>query len=360
MSSNVDEAFDGVAVAVGVQSAFGTPHASVPGLTTPLTLADGCVLGDAESGDAESGIVIPNIVGIHRDVAKVAASFTESADAFKKTDVTGFSISWIMQGNGASPTPVVGEADLSVIIPGLEAIFESAGLIGSTGGAGVEQDYDPRHAGSAGGATIYSTWKIWHGDLAMVFSDCLVESLEFVSTSGGFVIATANVVVGTFDTATAIDGFTFPTIDYEEMASLTGPTVEGVAFLWNETHGFETLTIKITNTIEKFGDSNVATSGERQSQSKRVITVSGTLYVETTDSDAHFQNLISPTAPTADLSFQVGTPGATPINAFKFFVNNLQAKDLKYARRGSALVVELNEAKATATVAGGEFQLQMN
>jgi len=357
MSSNTDETFEGVAAAVGVQTAFGTPNATIAGLdeTGSPSLADGHVLGDAESGDAESGITIPNLVGIYRDVAKVAGSYTERADAFQKADVTGFSIAWVMQGNGATSTPSVGEADLSVIMPGLEAIFESAGLVGSEGGAGGEQDYNPKS-----GANIYTTWKLWHGDLAFVFSDCLVESLTFECTPGGFVIATANILIGTFDTSTAVDGFTFPTIDYEEMASMTGPIVEGVAFNWHETHGFENLSVTIQSEIAKFGDSNVATTGERQSMTKRVVSVTGTLYVETTDSDDHFQNLIATAAQIVNLSFQVGTPSDDPYNAFKIEVNNLQAKDIKYNRVGTALVVELGDSKATSTTAGTEFQLTMN
>ena len=355
MSTNVDETFDGLATAVGVQSAFGTPNSTVAALTTPLTLADGIVLGDAESGDAESGITIPNIVGIYRDVAKVAASFTESADAFQKADVTGFSIAWVMQGNGAVSTPTVGQADLSVIMPGVEAIFESAGLVGSVGGAGGEQDYNPRS-----GANIYTTWKLFHGDLAFVFSDCLVESLTFECTPGGFVVATANIIVGTFDTTTAVDGFTFPTIDYEEFTDFAGPKVVGVAFNWMETHGFENLTVTIASSVEKFLDSNVATTGEKQAMTKRVISVTGTLYVETTDSDDHFQNLIDGSAPTIHLSFQVGTPSDDPYNAFKIECNNLQAKDIKYNRVGTALVVELGDSKATSLTAGTEFQLTMN
>ena len=349
----------GVAVAVGVQSAFGVVDgdaAAVAALTTPLTLASGCVLGDAESGDAESGITIPNIVGIYRDVAKVAASFTESADAFQKAEITGLSISWVHQGNGATSTPSVGEADLSVIIPGLEAIFESAGLVGSTGGAGGEQDYNPRS-----GANIYTTWKIWQGDLAFVFNDCLVETLTFECEAGGFVIVTANVSVGTFDDTTAVDGFTFPTIDYEEMASMTGPKVVGAAFTaFGQVRGFENLSITITNTIEKAGDSNVAVTGERQAQTRRVISVSGTLYVESGDSDAAFQSLRSGTAPTADLSFQVGTVSDDPYNAFKLEVFNVQAKDIKYNEKLELFAVELNDAKATSTTAGTEFQLTQN
>lgn len=361
MSTNTDTTFSGVAVAVAIQSSgFGSPDGTIAGLTTPLTLASGVVLGDAESGDAESGITIPNIVGVHRSVAVVAASFTESADAFQKAEVNGFSISWIMQGNGVTAANPIstnaGEAEVEDTIPGMDAIFQSAGLEAADGTTPVVE-YTP-----SASANIYTTWKLWHGDLAFVFSDCLVESLTFEFTPGGFCIVTANVAVGTFDHTTAVDGFTFPTIDYEEMASLTGPTVENVAFDWYETHGFENLTVTIAAEIAKFGDSNVATTGERQSFTKRVISVNGTLYVEATTSDAHFTNLKGTTAPIEDIVFQVGTVTIADAiyNSFKMEVNNLQAKDIKYNRIGTALVVELNDAKATATTAGAEFMLTLN
>jgi hypothetical protein len=360
MSTNTDEQFDGLAVAVGVQSAFGTPHASVPGLTTPLDLADGMVLGDAESGDANAGVNIPNIVAVSRAVSPVAASFTQSADKFQKAEVNGFSVSFVMQGNGAtasnpiSTTP--GEAALATLIPGLDAMFQSMGLESANGTTPVVE-YTPLATGN-----IYTTWKIFHGDLAMVYSDCIIESASLAFTPGGFCIVTANIVVGTFDTSTGVDGFTFPTVDYEEMASLTGPIVEGVNFTWGEVNGFENLTIEIAAGIEKFGDSNVDVSGERQAQTDRIIKVSGTLYVETTDSDVHFQNLIDGTAPTVDLSFQIGdvTIADGTYNSFKIECNKIQVKDIKYNQIGTALVVELNDSKCTATVAGGEFKLTLN
>ena len=362
---NTDEAFDGLAAAAGVQTAFGTPHALIPGLTTSLALTDGIVLGDAESGDAEAGITIPNIVAISRAVAQVGASFTQSADSFQKADITGFQIAFVLQGNGATALAVSadGEADLATIMPGVEAILEAMGLIGDDVGLAPVEEYTPRHSGSIGGSTIYSTWKIWHGDLEFVFSDCLIDSATFEFTPGGFCVVTCNVLVGTFDHTTGVDGITFPMLDYGVMASLPGPVVEGVAFLWGQTHGFESLVVTIANAIEKFGDSNVATTGERQSQTNRVISVTGTLYVETTDSALHFTTLKETDASLlVDLSFQVGTPAVNPnvFNAFKVEVLNLQAKDIKYNRVGSALVVELNDAKATGLTAGSEFKLTMN
>ena len=361
-----DETFDGLALAVGTQTAaggFGFINATVRDLSGTIDETDGCVLGDKASGDAESGISSPTLEAIFREVAAVAASFTESADSFQRLSVSGFSITFPVQGNGATATtPAAGEADLATLFPGYEALYEMMGLIGANGAAPVVE-YTPRHSGSSDGSTIYGTIKVWHGDLSMVFEDCLIESAEFVSTPGGNVLCTANILVGKTDTANIADGVTFPTITYGAMSSLAAPVVEGVAFAtFGQTRPFENLTVKVQNTIEEFGDSNVATTGKRQAQTRRQILVSGTIYVATADSDAAVQNLINSSAPTADLSFQVGTAaGASDVvNAFKVEVNNLQSKSIKYNRIGQALVAELTDAKATATSAGAEFKLTMN
>ena len=356
-------AIGGIATAVGVQTAFGTINDTIRDLdhTGSPSLADGHVLGDAESGDSESGITVPNIVGEYRKVAQVAGSWTESADSFIKATAEGFAFSWVMQGNGAlaTVTPDLGEADLSVIIPGLEAILECAGLTGTTGSSNVEQDYNPR------ASAIYTTWKLWHGTLGFVYSDCLVETLEFALTPGGKVIATANIKVGTYDHTLAVTGHTFPTIDYEEMASLAGPTVEGVAHTaFGQVRGFEDLVITISNPTETFLDSNVDVTGEYIAQKERIISATGRLYVDDTgtDDDAWLQ-LKSTSAPTNDMSCQIGTAATAEndvINAFKFEVKNLQPKDIKYGETGDWLIVELGDSKATSTTAGTEFQLTMN
>jgi hypothetical protein len=358
-----DEAFDGLAIAVGVQSAFGTINTTIRDLSGTIDETDGCVLGNKDSGDADSGIASPSLEGVFRDVAKVAASFTESADSFQRLAVSGFAITFAVQGNGGTSTPAVGEADLSVLFPGYEALYEMAGLIGAAGGSGCEQDYTPRHAGSSGGSTIYGTVKCWMGDLSVVFEDCIVSSAEFVATPGGNVLCTMNIMVGATDTANISDGVTFPTITYDAMASEASPVVEAVAFAaFGQTRGFESLTVKIENEIEEYGDSNIATTGKRQAQTRRQFLVDGTLYVNTSDSDAAIAQLISGSAPTNDLSFQVGTVATAGLTmlAFKMEVNNLQAKGIKYNRIGDALVVELSGAKATGLTAGSEFQLTFN
>ena len=359
-------AIGGIATGVAVQDGLGDlgtaattlaalVHNNGSGSAGVPNLADGMVLGDKGSGDSESGITVPNIRGDYLPVAQVAASWTESADSFQKALAEGFTFSWVMQGNGDTPAPAVGDADLSVIIPGLEAILECAGLTGAAGGSGVEQDYTPR------ASAIYTTWKLWHGTLAFVFNDCLVESLEFAFTPGGKCIATATIKVGTYDHTTAITGHTFPSVDYEEMTDIAGPTVEGVNHTaFGQVRGFEDLVVTIGNPTETFLDSNVDVTGEYIAQKERIISVTGRIYVDSGNDDAVHEQLKSLSAPTAALSLQVGTAAATPINAFKMEVFNLQPKDIKYGETGDWLIVELGDSKATGLTAGSEFQLTMN
>jgi hypothetical protein len=352
-----DEVFDGMALAIDEQSTFGTINATIRDLGNGGS-TDGYVLGDRNSGDAESGITFPTISPIVREVVAVGGSFTESADAFIRTLVEGLAITFPMQGNGATATPAAGEAKPFL---GLDAIWESLGLTGANGTSPV-YEYTPRTSQSV----TYSTIKLFVGDLSFALQDCVPESASIEFTPGGNGLCTVNFKVGELDTFA--DTVTFPTIDYTTQKSLAAPTIEGVDFTWGTGHpgspdsGFETLTIDIANTVEEYGDSNVDTTGLRYAQTRRVISVSGRLYVIAADSDYAYQNVISATAPTDDLSFQVGTAAgaAATINAYKVEVNNLQGKGIEYDRTGQVLSVELTDSKATSTTAGTEFKLTFN
>jgi hypothetical protein len=352
-----DESFDGIALAIDEQAAFGTINGTIVALGNGGS-TNGYVLGDRASGDADSGIVFPTISPIVREIAAVGGSFTESADAFVRSLTEGLAITFAIQGNGATATPAAGEAKPFL---GLDAIWESLGLTGANGTSPV-YEYTPRSSQSV----TYATAKLFVGDLSFALQDCVVESASLVYTPGNHGLCTANIKVGSIDTFT--DTVAFPTVDYTTQASLATPTIEGVNFTWGTGHpgspdsGFESLTINITNTIEGFGDSNVADTGIRYAQRRRLITVDGTLYVIAADSSFQYDELISATAPTADLSFQVGdvAGGTDTINAYKVEVNNLQGKGIKYARIGQSLAVELSGAKATSTTAGTEFKLTFN
>ncbi len=351
-----DELFDGVTMAVGTQSAFGTINATTRDLGTTLGVADGIILGDKNSGDGESGITLPNLSAIVREVAQVTSSFTQSADAYLREAAEGLAITFPLQGNGADAGAP--DADAAQPDAGIEAILGAAGLGGETGGASPDYKFIPSSS------TEYVTIKVWVGDLSFVFQDCLVDTLAIALTPGAAALITANIKVGSIPAA-PVNGIGALTLTYGTQASLASPVVEGMAFdVFGQTRGFEDLTITIANGIEEFGDSNVATTGIRQSQKDRVITVDGRIYSLLAQSDAEHLALVDTNAPTADLTMQLGNPdvgGAeTALNAAKVSVNNLQPKDIKYDRTGTALVVELSGAKATSTSAGTEFELEYN
>ena len=347
-----------IAMAIDVQSAFGTINGTISALSGTLDQTDGMILGDKASGEADSGITVPNIVAVVRENPVVAASFTEQWDAYLRTAVEGLSIAFPLQGNGAdagAPT-----ADAASPLVGPNAILQAAGLIETTGGGSPDVDFKPN------ASTVYATIKLWLGSgttgLSFVYQDCLVDTLSLSFPPGSSGIATAGFKVGSL--ATQADGVTFPTVTYGTMASLASPVVEGVAHAWGATRGFENLTINIANTLEEFGDSNVTTTGLRQSQTRRLITVDGAIYMTAAAAPYEYDNLVGTSAPTDDLSFQVGDPdvgGAeTALNAYKVTVANLSAQNLKYEKRGTATVAVLSGAKATDTAAGGEFTLTFN
>ena len=348
-----DELFDGIALAIGTQaSGFGTVNSTVKALSGALVVGDGIILGDKSSGQADTGITLPSHSAIVRDATQVAASFTQQADDFIRELVEGLAITFPLKGNGASSTPAADEAKPDA---GIDELWGTAGLVGASGAATPDYKFTPRATAE------YSTIHLWVADLDFILMDCLVDVATIAFTPGGNALVTANVKVGAVESAN--DGVAFPTFTWGTQQSLAAPTVENVAFsAFGQVRGFEDLTITITNGIAEFGDSNVVTTGIRQSQVDRVITVDGRLYLATADSAAARTALISTSAPTADLSLQLGTARTTTgtINAALINVNNLQPKSVHYDKTGTAAVVELSGAKATATTAGDEFMLEYN
>lgn len=356
-----DKAF-GAGLIVGVQSGFGTPNNTITDLVSgggagaggAIDTSNGYVLGDGESGDGETGITLPSLDGDFRDVAAVANSFSEQPDSYLKTLITGFSIAVQMKGNGLTATPALGEG---IPFAGVDVLNQMSGLSGGNGGANAEYDYTPASA------TVYGTVKLWVSDLAMIFTDCLVDSVSYAMTPGDAGIATYNISVGAFTPGTTPTGSTRP---YYEVATTpdflagnqTGnaPVIAGVGNAWGTTRGFNDLTITIANAIETFGDSNVLGTGLRQSQTERVVNLNGTIYMDDVDEGFEIEEMYGGTQ--SDLSFTVGTlvTGATAMNAYRFECNDIQPQNVKQNRIGANTSVEFS-GKCTATAAGGEFTL---
>ena len=351
-----DETFHGVALAIGVQTGFGTVNSTIKALSDPLVVGDGIILGDKSAGTAETGIQLPNHSSFVREVAQVAGSFTQQADDFLRELVDGLAITFALKGNGAdagAPT-----ADAALPDEGIDAFWGCAGLEGASGSAAPDYKYTPRASAE------YHTVHLWHGDLDFIFQDCLIETAQIKLSTGAAALITGNIKVGAVESRN--DGVTFPTFTWGKQASLAAPVVAGVNFAaFDQTRGFEgDLDINFDNEIEEFGDSNVETTGIRQSQAKRIITVDGRLYQNTSDSSAEYDALVSTNAPTADLTLQLGDPdvgGAeTELNAALINVNKLQMKDLQFDKTGDAVSVAMSGAKATGTTDGSEFTLEYN
>jgi hypothetical protein len=121
--------------------------------------------------------------------------------------------------------------------------------------------------------------------------------------------------------------------------------------------------VQIQNTISEYSDVSISDTGKRLELDRRIIAMTGRLYVNTDDSDFHIQELFKATAPTADAGFQIGAVAASSpdvANGALFAVNNVQPASMKYDKTGSALVVELGGSKATGTTGGDEFALTFN
>lgn len=347
-----DELWHGVALAAGIQVDYDTKLAGIDGVGNGDE-TDGYVLGVRGAGDSDSGITVPTMDPLYTEKSQVGASYTERAGAFVRPIPTGLAISWVVQGNGADS----GAPDAGACKPfmGLDALIEAAGLDGANG-ANPIYEYAPR------ATTVYCTIKLFHGDIAMVFIGCLVETLSFAINGGGNLIATANIRIGKLDTGDVDDGVTFPTIDFGTQDTLAAPVIAGVDMVgFGETRGGAGLTLTVANELVEFEDTSVTITGKRLIQSRRTISINGTLYSATADSDSEWASMIAGSAPTDDLSFQIGpVAGASDvINGIKVELNNLQVWNMKYKEMAEQQAVEI-DGRCTSTSAGTEFKLTFN
>jgi hypothetical protein len=342
------ESFDGVVFAIDVQSAFGTVNATVRDLdiTTPLTEADGVVVGDREAGDAESGITLPDFEAFRRELA--AVSFTRNFASFVREAFGNISITYHQKGNGATATPSAGEAKP---VKGIDALNQIAGFAGANG-TSPTYVYTPR------ATALYATIKMWWGDLSFCWQDCIIDTRSTVYTPGNFGVRTDSIRLGAIVAAGVADGivFTSPTASFQ--TTMAAPSIVGLAHTWSAERGWNEMTVTVNNNVEEIGDCNVALTGIRLSQqAPREISASiKGLFVGNPDSDYEYNQSKLSSAPTDQLSFQVGTAaGATDqINAYLVELENPQTDKLKYDRLGTLLVADVDLSCRDGS-AGAEF-----
>lgn len=361
----------GAAIAVGIQSGFGAINTTIRDLgPTEVTNADGLILGDKDSGTGESGITIPTHTRDAIEYADVPGGFTKIPNGFVRELATGLQIAFPLKGNGALPTGAFGE---SVPDPGIDALFQAAGLVGVAGGADDSYTYTPA------GALGYVTIKLWLGanatvgvlgEIAAVYQDCVVDTLTIAQTGGEAAIVTASVTIGSVP---SVDNQTFPPLDYGAQATLSPPLVQDAAFTYGKLRCFQELEVSIANSVETFSCSNAA-NGIRLDLSERTISANGSLMIEDSIAAAtpedgilhdHDQlvQLDSTQLATATWNYGEGDEAAGGFNQVYYDCTALQLNDLTWDRAGSLMTSEIQshcvDNNASPTV-GGEFTLRFN
>jgi hypothetical protein len=353
-----EQVFHGVCFAVGAQSARGTVNADIAGLTGTIDETHGCVLGRLDSGDAESGVTLPNHVRVGDEKA-LLANFTRQPTNFLRTDVEGLAIAISLQGNGATVTPALGECQPlngTATDECVHALWLSAGLTGADGVAPV-YEYTPA------ATPTYVTIKLFHGDHSFVYMDCL-SSVTIDLTPGSVGAATFSFQVGSLNAQA--DGVTFPTVTYGTQTTLSAPVVKDytaqTTHTLSEARGFNTYSLTLDNGLATYGDSNAA-DGQRVVFESRNVTLTSTIYLaeDTADSAWEYDKLVEAAFTSVADTTQVGlVAGATDTaNAYLIEILENEIQSLKYNRIGTDTVAEcVIEGRSDA--AGGDFKLTFN
>ena len=331
-----------IAVAFGVQSVLGTADATIAALTGSLTEADGIVLGDPESGVAESGVEI-SFLREFIEKAAVAGSFTKQASNFVGEALDGFDVSIQLKGNGAGVTAA--DADFKPK-KGVDALIQSCGLLGAAWGSGVGYRYAP-------GSVQIMTAKVWLNGMHWVIKD-IVGSVSFEFEPG-------NVAIATFSLGGTIDSFsaasTFPTLNYGFQASASAPIIQTVGHNWGISaalRGFTEATLTVDSGTEDIPDSN-ASAGKRTRQTGREITMEATIFADSGDIDFERSELVRATAPVSLQTFTVGTAATGPL-AYRVNLTTPELRSFKPNIAGGSYTAEC-ELVAVNASANGEAEL---
>lgn len=339
-----------IGIAFGPQTTLGTWDDPVSGA---INLDDGLILGDRASGAKESGIDF-STARILREKPDLGSSFTRQASDFRREGVDTFRFSFPLAGNRLTvgATPLDSEFEHQ---QGIKALLAACGLVGIADASGVGFRYTPtKISGNEASASLWSSGSKYQ------IKD-IVGSLEIVFTPGDIAIATAT-LTGLVDDLVPE---AFPTLDFEEQATISAPSVEEVAHSWGigaVARGFQELTIRIDNNLTDFGDAN-AEGGFRKRQGRRTIGATGIIIGDSADIDFERNELVRTSAPTDDLTFQVGavTPASSSAVAYKVEIFNPEVLNLRNQEQGE---VHTSAVELAATQVSGseddEFRLTFN
>ncbi len=331
-------------LAVDAQAVEGTVNATIAALSNSIDLSDGVVLGDPDSGLFRSGIT-HSFTRRERTPEAIADSFTRTDGDFLEEEVS-LSFAFALCGNRVDTVGSPDDDDFDHE-KGIDALLACCGLDGAASGANpvVGWKYTPADV-SLASIKIFDSGAYW------VLRDVRGD-ITFELTPGEVAVATCT-LQGIVDSAGVV---TFPTVDYEEQASVAAPSVVETATAWSATRGFLECSIAVKNNLEKAADSN-SDVGYLIEQNGREITVDMTIRDDSSDVDYTRTNLVQAIAATDDLVFQVGdaAAAAAPAIAYQVECANLRVLSYTPAVAGKKAASQVS-AVCTGLTDGSEFFL---
>ena len=275
------------------------------------------------------------------------SSFTKTGGDPTTIDVPlAFDFPW--KGGGDPSPEIAGEWNLSEPVGEL---LKGAGIIEQTQSIG-STTYIP------GPITTPLTIKVWRSSsdagppddaLFWVFQDCKVQ-LEWTFTPGESTSCTATIQVGAQVAGAVAQPGDFPSADFGTQLTLANTILRGAqAQIGSVGRGFLDGTITLDAGFEDAPDSN-SLKGTISEQADRTFTWSGGFYVDDSDPDQDYANLITEGPSSDHLLFNTGdTPGdaSNPAAATSFLLHNLNYTSVSYRREAGRVIWDL-EAYATA------------
>jgi hypothetical protein len=314
------------AIMFATQTASGSFNATLDTITTSCSDAQGLILGASGFGIGDTGIDF----GINRELveaALIAGSFDRGLSTFLRAEPT-FTFSFPFCGNRADASNPPVDADFPPITA-IDALLEGAGMTGTASGT-------PGHIYNfAGTYPDPISCLLWLSGNRFELLDCRVSlSIEF--PAGSVAIGTATIAVGSIKdhSAAAIP----TTLNYNEQSTVSQPTVVSVGNSWENTKGFQTLTVDIAPDISDIEDAN-ETTGYAKEPTNRVVTLSGAFFdVDDTDKLFGYRQVVADAVGELDqLQFQVADDAvlSTPCDAVQITVPRPEAQSYSYAKLGS-------------------------
>ncbi len=338
-----------VAVAFGTQTAEGTYNSTLDGISSTLSYTQGLVQGDSQSGIKESGLALGLERGL-REKALIGSTFTRNLSDFLRAEVPTFTFAFPFVGNRADADGGPADAD-GTPIAGIDALLEGAGMVGAAWGSGIGWRY-------VFGSPSPISALVYLSGMRLELLDCR-SSMSIDFTPGSIPIATATLSVGSIKDQSLAS---LPTPTWGEQASVSAPVVENIGNEWEDTRGFATGTLAISNSVTEIDDSNAPT-GEVVENTGRETTFDATLFASSTvDKGYEYSQLTATAEGTLDqLSFQVGSSmtAGNPAKAVQVVIPNPELTTQAANVLGTKAAYDISVSARGAAAGSGNDELEI-